>query len=376
MTARSMMYIIKFDCTFQDCEFVKNILNLEYIKKILIYDNYLILDLKTPKYMTFIKKLFLNAIDIEIYNKQQLTTNLDKPMEIMSKEYLIAQPEQKENHIVIFINGQYYQREVVGFVLSTIFQSMKSYSKKLKHDFEEIKIKTKLLEAFDNMNPNYHCGCNRKHCSEIMQLFGDNGISPNKENNKLSYGDASQKITFVIKSHNTPIKHDSVQRLAKSPGKWYAILATHMKERTKGNIETLIKKPQQTDFDKKQIQKYVDDKTDKTDIIKTLKLKRIEQKDICVKCGEEMYFGNDNDTSEFINCGNKASPDRKDNDNVFYEPENFDLVCCSCNFTENRGGRTFVFNKCINKPIPFTLELLQKCKDFLKFTTFKRRKLK
>ncbi len=368
--ARSMMYMITFNSTFED---TNSLLKLNFIKKIFIYKNYIILDLTIHKYITSIQKLLFEC-NIEVYNSNKLKLNLDKPIAIMEKEFIIKQPKQKENHIVMFANGRYLQREVIGFVLGRIFQSMKSHSKQRQHEFDPIKAKEKLLESFTKMDTNYQCGCNRKNCREIMQLYGENGISPDKENDNIGYCEESQKITLVIKSHNTPIKFDSNKRMAKSLGKWYDILATHMMERTKRHINRLIKK-QQSESDKQQIKKYVNQEQSHEHMITMLKEKRIEQDDLCKKCKEEMYFGNEDDVSEWTNCGNKASPDRKDNENVFYDSENFDLVCCSCNFKENQGGRTFVEHKCINKPIPFTLELLKKCQAFIRITNFKRRKV-
>jgi hypothetical protein len=369
-SARSMMYIVRFNSVFFKPD---HFFKLDFVKKIFIYENYIILALTTPKYITSIKKLLTDESNVEIYNTKQMNT--DKPMEIMSKELIIKQPEQKENMIVVFANGKYFQREVIAFVVRRIVQSMKSHSKERGHDFDYIKMKPKLLEAFLKMDSNYRCGCNRKNCTEIMQLYGPNGISPDRENNDIGYCDDAQNLTLVVKSHNTLIKPNSVSTISKSPAKWYSILMSHMKQHTKRRIDSLIKKKQQTELDKEQIKKYANDKTNNNDVIEMLKLKKQEQKDLCKKCGIEMYFGNADDVSELTNCGNKVSPDRKNNDNVFYDSENFDLVCCSCNFAENQGGRTFVENKCINKPIPFTAELLQKTQDFLKLTNFKRRKV-
>lgn len=136
-----------------------------------------------------------------------------------------------------------------------------------------------------------------------------------------------------------------------------------MKQCTKNRMKN---KPIQSELDIAQIKKYNEDDRNHrksnqhfVDILK--------QKDICAAqgCGKIMYFGNESDVMEFCDVANKVSPDRRDNQNIFYEDDNFDLVCQTCNYTENRAGRTYFKNKVENDAIFFTCELFQQCLEWL-----------
>jgi hypothetical protein len=374
----SISYVITFlnDSSFEDFKpYVKMIYEKsDCIKLIAVYKNCVIVNFKTTKASTFVKNLFIhedfkNQIDIQPSKK--LKTKHISAIQVIERSNIHEQIKQKENHVIVFANGKYNQREVVSFVLSVILENMKTHSKQRGHDFDLGKAKHKLILAFEGIKENFACGCGRNNCTEIMQLFGPNGISPDKVNDTIGYSEDIQRITFVVKSHNTRIKPGIVSKVRTDPRKWYKVLAKSMKNCTKKRIDKLRQKPKKTDFDRKQIKMYDDDdrntQPSNEHYVELLKLKRQEQKDICASpgCNKPMYFGNLEGLLELTNVAHKVSPNRRNNDNVFYEYDNFDLVCCSCNFTENRNGRTYVENKPNNNPIPLTLELLQKCKDWL-----------
>jgi hypothetical protein len=344
------------------------------IQLIAVYKSFVIVNFKNIKELSFIKNLFINnefRNQIYIEPSKKLKTKHVDAIQVMERSNIHEQIKQKENHVIVFRNGKYSQKEVVSHVLSIILQSMKTSSKQRGHDFDVEKAKNKLILAFTEIKENFACGCGRKNCTETMQLFGPNGISPDKVNDTIGYSDDMQKITFVVKSHNTRIKPDIVSKTRTDPRKWYKVLAKSMKMCTKKRIERLRLKPKKTDFDVKQVKKYDNDdrntQPSNEHYVELLKLKRQEQKDICASpgCNKPMYFGNLEGLLDLTNVAHKVSSNRRNNDNVFYEYDNFDLVCWSCNFTENRNGRTYVENKPNNNPIPLTLELLQKCKDWL-----------
>ncbi len=375
LTQTAISYCITFssDSPFQS--YAKMIYEKsDCIQLMAFYKTCVVVNFKITKASTFVTKLFLNnkfknKIDIQLSKK--LKTKHTEAIEVMERSNVHQQITQKENHVIVFANGKYVQREVVSYILSGLLCHMKKSSKERGHDFNSNIAKKKLIQAFAEIKDNFACGCNRTNCTEIMQLFGPNGISPDRENDLLGYSDDAQKITFVVKSHNTRIKEGIVAKSRPDPRKWYKILARSMKYCTKKRIEKLRLKPTQTYLDMKQIEIYDSDARNKgtsnEHYVEILKLKRLEQKDICASlgCNKLMYFGNSEGVLEFSNVAHKVSPNRRNNDNVFYEYDNFDLVCCSCNFTENRNGRTFVENKPNNNPIPLTLELVQKCKDWL-----------
>lgn len=348
--------------------------NNYFIGGMAFYETSVIISLRVPRFITAIQKLFIDCelkgnITIDRCKRSKIIFN--DAVEIWDKGYVIEQIKQQEYQIIVLENGKYVHKEVVNWVLSTILSNMKSHSKTREHEFDLANTRYKLLQAVHSISHNYKCGCNRSNCTEIMQLYGPNGISPDKQNDMIGYSDAKQHITFVVKSHNTRIKPGNIENIAKNPRKWYKILAKSMKNSTKIRVNKLRKKPSQSDFDMEQIKKYDDDDRNtqpNTDhYVQILQQKKLEQKDVCASkgCNKIMYFGNDQELLELSNVAHKVSPDRRNNDNIFYEYDNFDLVCCSCNYTENRAGRTYVQNKVQNNPIFFTPELIQKCKDWL-----------
>jgi hypothetical protein len=347
------------------------------IQLIAFYKTCIIVNFKKGEHLTFIEKLFIYHVNDEFKNEidiqptKKLKTKHVDALHVMERLNVIEQIKQKENHVIIFTGIKYVQKEVVSFALKVILNNMKGHSKERGHDFDIDKAKSKLVHAFSEIKENFACGCGRKNCAEIMQLYGPNGISPDKENDSIPYSDDLQKISFVVKSHNTRIKPGIVAKPRTDARKWYKVLARSMKNCTKKRIDRLRLKPKQTNLDIQQINIYDNDERNKErsneHYVEILKRKRLEQKDICASpwCNKVMYFGNSEGLLDLTNVANKVSPNRRNNDNVFYEYDNFDLVCCSCNFTENRNGRTYVENKPQNNPIPFTLELLGKCKDWL-----------
>ena len=92
---------------------------------------------------------------------------------------------------------------------------MRSHSKGRGHAFDVKEVYAKLLEAFQNTSLDFLCNCGRPHCSTIMQLFGENGISADREDDLLGYGDEHQTLTLVAKSHKIKYNSKSCQRSAK-----------------------------------------------------------------------------------------------------------------------------------------------------------------
>lgn len=310
-----------------------------------------------------------NTLNIQPQKKLKKNNTSEQPIERFERPHIVEQPPQLENVIIFFHNGQYEKRDAISYTLLCMLQSMATSSKTRRHHFNMIQAKKKLLLAFEDIADDFRCGCNRCNCEEIMQLYGPNKLSPDRKNDKIGYCEDNQKITFVVMPHNTPIKPDSVEIKTESGQKWFTILASSMKVSTKRRIAKLRKKSKKTDFEKEQIKRYDDDErnTQKSNqhYVILLKLKRLEQKDLCSKCKQEMYFGNDDQIVEYSNRANKASPDRLNNNNIFYDADNFTLVCCACNYSENWGGRTYFANKAEIAPINFTPNLLKQCKEWL-----------
>lgn len=309
--------------------------------------------------------------DMSVQTYKKLKKNDGLQHVCFKRSNIIEQPNQLLNHVIVLKDGCFYQQEVVQHVLSSILHHMSQSSNERSHDFYYDEARTKLLEAFTEMSENLRCSC-KPNCNEIMQLYGPNGISPDRQDDNIGYCEETQQIRFVVKPHNTPIKVGSIKRKPQKLAKWSVRVSHGMKGHTKERVNQLRKKSVQTESDKEQINKYDDDprnfQTSAQHYAELLKLKKTEQDGRCSKCQKEMYFGNEDGIVEYVNCAYKASPDRIDNNNIFYEANNVRLVCCSCNSADNRRGRTYIENKPKNNPILFTKELLQQCKDWLQRT--------
>jgi len=345
------------------------------IQSIIIHNGSLVVSLHVRQAPSILKKTWnLEDVDIAPISKAVLKTigQSESQYKLEKAVIIVEQKEQLLNHVLIFDsnNRTYYNRPVVAWVLCQMLGRMEASSKKRKHGFNKNLAKLKLLDAFLRMAADFQCDCGRPSCKEIMQIYGNNQISPDRVNNSLGYVESTQVIRFVTQPHNTLIAYNSVSRPSGSGNrrtKWYTVLVGGMRRRTKQRVTQLKKKPVKTDFDKMQIARFESERTvnPNTYLVKLLIPKKETQLDCCFKCSKTLYFGDGNGLFKMSNLPNQVSPDRCDNDNIFYDDNNFNLVCASCNFCENRGGRTYVENKAKNQPIPFTLELLKECKEWL-----------
>lgn len=77
---------------------------------------------------------------------------------------------------------------------------MKSRSKERGHAFDVKEVYAKLLEAFQNTSSDFR----RPH---FVQQLCENGISADRKDDLLGYGDEHQTLTLVAKSHK--IKYNS-----------------------------------------------------------------------------------------------------------------------------------------------------------------------
>jgi hypothetical protein len=115
-----------------------------------------------------------------------------------------------------------------------------------------------------------------------------------------------------------------------------------------------------------QINRFKTDKSITVNCYKQLLIKkRTIQKDICKTCSVVMYFGDENEVLK-LSYPNQASPDRINDDNIFYDFDNFNLVCVSCNYNGKKNIRRYIPNQHKNEPVAFTPELLEACNAWLK----------
>ncbi len=283
----------------------------------------------------------------------------------LERDIVLKQPEPVENKICVFSGGIFFQVAQVKFVLQVMLSGMKQRAERrfgLELDMEIAK--TKLLIAFENIAPNFKCGCTNENCSKIMEFYGENGISPDRQNDDITYDDEKQIVTFVIKAHNTRLKDNSVPRLSSQiyHSDWETITASNMYHHITNRAVQLEKKNHHmSEFETKQLIRF---KKHQYDDIQALKLLLLKKKDLqqkrCFKCTKKLYFG-----TKFVNVNNKASPDRIDNHNIFYDEDNFRLVCIKCNEAGICKVRTHVKYKVENNTIPFTKDLIEECKVWL-----------
>ncbi len=335
-----------------------------FIERIKIINCKIYISLRIAQSISSFQNLIETSGYIETTTKTFIKTITNHSFELI-RETKLKQPKQKNNYIVTFANGVYLQKPVVHWVFSNILNNMNTHSKKREHLFDPILAKKKLLEALENIPFDFKCGCRRNHCNETMQLFGENGISPDRKFDDKSYIDPSQIINFVIKKHNTYHKFDDIPIKMKHPTSWVNAISKNMINSTKDRIEKLkLKIKYTTQNEKKQILKYDTMNLNADFYIESLLKKKLEQKELCYKCNIKLYFGDENGIMRFI-VGNKASPDRIDNNNCFYNDNNYHLVCVSCNYVENSNYRIHILNRAKNNPIFFTIALLEECKKWL-----------
>ncbi len=289
---------------------------------------------------------------------------------LLERDIIIKQPDEKLNHIIIFAGGRYLYKPVVDYVLKSIIDGLKAHSKKRCHAFDVEIGKKKLLNAFLKIKPDFKCGCGRPSCDKDLQLFGDDGISPDRKYDNLGYIDEKQIITFVIKPHNTFYKFDGEPKEMKWCRSWVKVVSGHMFDSTNDRIKKLReKKTHLSKLEKREIlfYDYLRSKAhwNRKFFIQRILKKKKNQKGLCYKCGTKLYCGDKNGISRIWNIGNKGSADRIDNNLIFYDTDNFNLVCVSCNFCENPFIRTHITNKAKNNPIPLTAELLEECMAWL-----------
>ena len=361
-------YIVKFTNAVNQntlISFAKTLFNKnEQIRLIQIFAGFLLIH--------FYKSVSLNKLQNDVllkfeFNVEKYTRNFNVPKKTLDffERDAEQQPLQLPNHIVCYQHG-YRQIPVVKYVLELMLCSMKCHSEKRTHQFSMEIAKIKLMEAFLNLNSDFACKCGRCDCQEIIQLFGKNSISPDRVFDELSYIHSNQQIKFVVKSHNTLMKFDDEKMIPlKRKIFWCERLADTMKFSTRRRVEVLRNKRVQSVKDKEQISKFDSDPRNlqpaNTDLINMLKQKKFEQRDLCAKCERVMYFGNEEGMFEYKNVGNKVSPDRIDNENIFYDADNVKLVCISCNYVENRRGRSMIEHPVVNDPIDLTKDLLKEC---------------
>jgi hypothetical protein len=283
---------------------------------------------------------------------------------------VIKEPVLKDGHVSIFENGRYQQRPVESYMTRNMLSRMASNSKKRGHGFDPVIAKQKLTKAFEAAALNdFKCGCKHPRCSVTMTLFGQHALSPDRGNDSLSYTDSAQLITLVAKEHNTCVKHDSTPRIRKSQKSWVGRTASSMAKHTCDRVNMLRSKgDHMSEQELQQVQRF--DREESTGFARYTHLKSLlelkqQASTVCRDCKRDLHFGDCDGILRLCNVGHQASPDRIDNANIFYDADNFDLVCISCNLTENRGGRTHVEHTTSKQSIALTLSRMQECLKWL-----------
>jgi hypothetical protein len=296
---------------------------------------------------------------------------LDIPQtHVIEREIILEQPERWPNHVIHKTNGTFQQYHVVEFMMSRILSGMKSNSKRRGHSYDEPIAKQKLFNAFRRLSADLSCGCRRLDCNEVLDLYGPNKLSPDRTYDIMGYCDMKQKIVFVVKSHNCSIKFDNIATERKSPHNWIVQTAAQMATKFKKRIKSLeIDLEKRSEFDKQQVKRFRDEQVMNVEhyrIFKdVLQQMKDEQKCQCEKCKRQMYFGDCAGILRKSHEPTQASPDRIDNNNVFYDKNNMRLVCQSCNHNENHQGRRHVEHKIKQDPIPLTKALVKECQKYL-----------
>jgi hypothetical protein len=271
--------------------------------------------------------------------------------------------------------NQYYDRNTIKYVMNTMVQARMGTSHRRGHECDSDLIRPALLKAFENIRSDFKCQCGHPGCDEVMTLCGTNAISPDRKYDDLGYHDEGQVLTFVCKEHNTRIKHDTVPKelTRRSPLKWYNMMASGIIAKTRERIEKLRTLGDQiTAYELEQVKRYYEEELDSTfdrrDIATNMVKQMKQESTECAKCHRDLYFGDDEGNVRFSYLGHKASADRIDNQNVFYDSSNVRLVCISCNHNDNPTRRTLKNENPTTEEhlrVPLTQDIIQECIQYL-----------
>jgi hypothetical protein len=282
----------------------------------------------------------------------------------------VEEPALILHHVNVFINGRWYQYPVVNHVLTKMFSTMGASSRERGHTFDPVIAKAKLIEAFERVSTDMKCACGHPRCTSILSMYGTDAFSPDRKNDDAGYSDDKQVLTMVCKAHNTRIRHDSVPKPMKYGRKWSITIARHMVKSTAWRINKLRDKAENmTALDRRQVAQFDEECHKGFDRLVQLTMlleKKQSTCDRCFLCDRGLYFGDAESKLQMSHVGNQASPDRVDNTNVFYDEDNFNLVCVSCNLNESTSIRQYVEHMPTKVDIPLSSSLIQECISWLK----------
>ncbi len=280
-------------------------------------------------------------------------------------------PIAKPGYIIKYVRGRYAQLNAVNISLLTITHSMNLHSIARGHFFDFKKAFLILKHAFMEVNNDFTCGCRRLCCKKTMDLFGTNQISPQRSNQDLGYCDQDQSLKLVVKGHNTSVPFNSIPRDIKYPKSWIIRTSENMHERTKMRVKRMEEKGNFiTEKERLQIERFSEEEKIPLSVRQSasrelLLEKRKRQADKCSKCARLMTFGDKNGIIMLVNVDTCAGTDRIDNGNVFYDDDNYTLVCLSCNFAEDYNVRKIIRYPVGNRNIPLSEKIRLECIEWL-----------
>jgi hypothetical protein len=277
-------------------------------------------------------------------------------------------------------------------ILSQILRNMRTNSKMRGHEFDRRKAIIKMIEALEKILYNSEgvglCGCGR--CVDTMILnCGVAKLGFDRLLDFLGYGDDGQELTVVKIAHNTWMK-PTTEKIIRTGKTIYFLGQTSdsMVANTKGRADKLFQRRRKglplTPSENEQLNLFnreyfgeegnIKLREQYKEILKEKVANLVviwwEAEDeegrkegesdwyeysMCPRCGELIHCGivrtrwkgtKNSDIYDirhlkYMKDNMQASPDRLDNDNIYYWEDNYELVCPCCQETDGDKGKTY-----------------------------------
>lgn len=201
------------------------------------------------------------------------------------------------------------------------------------HEFDEVKYYKMLLTRIKESRMQCECTlCMSLGIRQTLSIRGPNKMSMDRVRDDLGYTHRDQVLRIISKAHHSPQKRDATPVEVGSKRKW-------ANSTLSGIIRRSRKRYERTRKEITQMESAMMDVSDMSEFLKTHIVDRESTRSMiermrndtprCLKCGIDLYYGNEDGYLLFKNNPRQASPDRI-NDRMGYTPENVQMVCCAC----------------------------------------------
>ncbi|KAG5178039.1 hypothetical protein JKP88DRAFT_248341 [Tribonema minus] len=148
----------------------------------------------------------------------------------------------------IFLSvGRWRSQHVVVHGLDNIMENMKSSNMQHGRAFVTKDVLHKLLAAF------HATDCT---CADLRLHIDTRGISADRKEDNVGYGDMLQVLQLLDKRHNTYIKRDAVPTVRAEPRSWMAAKTFSVHGHYRDRSERLLNKKKKNEVDLAELKRY------------------------------------------------------------------------------------------------------------------------